>query len=118
MDKPLNTKYVYEFQDGSTCEMTLAFYALYMLRGKNKALYERYNAAMNRMGDQKKNGYDELDSLVILYSAYLCANLDNLDSVMTEEEFLMKCGNDRLAVGKAMQSLTTAKKQSASVNHS
>lgn len=110
MDKPLNTKYVYEFQDGTTAEMTLAFYALYMLRGKNRTLYERYNAAMNRMGDQKKGGYDELDTLTILYTAYLCANMDDLNNVISEEEFLMKCGNDRVAVGKAMQALTTAKK--------
>jgi hypothetical protein len=110
MDKPLNTKYVFEFQDGATAEMTLAFYALYMLRGKNKSLYERYNAAMNRMGDSKKGGYDELDTLTILYTAYLCAHIDRLDNVMTEEEFLMKCGNDRVAVGKALTDLTTAKK--------
>ncbi|EGC8431284.1 hypothetical protein H9185_001163 [Listeria monocytogenes] len=110
MDKPLNTKYTYEFQDGTTAEMTLAFYALYMLRGKNKSLYERYNAAMNRMSDQKKGGYDELDTLTILYTAYLCANMEDLEHVMSEEEFLMKCGNDRVSVGRAMQSLTTAKK--------
>lgn len=110
MEKKLNTKYTFEFQDGTTAEMTLAFYALYLLRGKNKSLYERYNAAMNRMSD-KKNGYDELDSLIILYAAYCCANLDNISELIPEEEFIYKCGNDRIAVGKAMQELTTAKKQ-------
>ncbi len=110
MEKPLNTKYVYEFQDGTSAEMTLAFYALYLLRGKNRSVYERYNAAMNRMGDQKKGGYDELDTITILYTAYLCANMDDLEHAMSEEEFLMKCGNDRVAVGKAMNALTTAKK--------
>lgn len=110
-DKPLNTKYIYEFEDGTTAEMTLAFYALYQLRGKNKGLYERYNAAMNRMGNQKNGGYDELDTITILYTAYLCANLNDIDSAMTEEEFLMKCGSDRISVARAVQHLTQPKKQ-------
>lgn len=118
MEKPLNTKYTFEFQDGTTAEMTLAFYALYMLRAKNRSLYERYNAAMNRMGDQKKGGYDELDTIVVLYTAYLCANLNNLEAAMSEEEFLMKCGSDRVSVGRAVRMLTQPKKTQASGNHS
>lgn len=111
MDKPLNTKYVYEFQDGTTAEMTLAFYALYMLRGKNKGAYERYNAAMTRMGNQKTGGYDELDTITILYTAYLCANIDGIDGAMSEEEFMLKCGSDRNSVAKAVQHLINPKKQ-------
>ena len=117
MDKPMNTKYVYEFQDGSTAEMTLAFYALYMLRGKNKEIYKRYNTTMNAMAE-KNYVYDELDTILILYTAYLCANLNDFDNVMTEEEFMMKCGCDRESIGKAMTELTTAKKTKASVTHS
>lgn len=117
MDKPLNTKYVYEFQDGTSCEMTLAFYALYMLRSKNKDIYKRYNATMNAMAE-KNYIYDELDVITILYTAYLCAKLNDFDNVMSEEEFLMKCGNDRDSIGKAMTELTTAKKTKASANHS
>ena len=51
MEKPMNTKYVFEFEDGTTCEMTLSFYALYLLRAKNKNLYLRYNKTMAEMAD-------------------------------------------------------------------
>lgn len=108
--KMMNTKYIFEFEDGTTAEMSLAFYLLYLLRAKNKGLYERYNAAMNRMG-QKNGGYDELDSLTILYTAYLCANMDDPDKAMSEEEFMMMCGSDRMAIGQAMQALTSPKKK-------
>lgn len=116
-DKPLNTKYEFVFEDGTTVEMTLAFYWLYQLRSKKKGAYERYCATMNRMGE-KNYVYDELDTITILYAAYLCANLNDIDNTMTEEEFMMKCGQDRDAVGTAFTALTSAKKAKASVTHS
>lgn len=113
MDKPMNTKYVFEFEDGSTCEMTLAFYVLYLLKAKNKSLYDRYNKTMNGMTDKKKE-YDELESLTILYTAYRCANINEPEeNLMSEEEFIIKCGSDRKAVGRAMQRLINPKKPQA-----
>ena len=115
MEKSLNTKYVFEFEDGTTCEMTLAFYALLMLKGKNKSLYERYNRSMNNMADVKK-GYDELESLTILYTAYVCANInESEENLMSETDFIIKCGSDRVAVGTAVGALTNPKKAKASV---
>lgn len=115
MEKPLNTKYVFEFDDGSAAEMSLSFYALYMLKGKNKSLYERYNRAMNNLGSQ--GGYDELETITILYAAYVCANL-NEENILSEEEFLMRCGSDRVAVANAVRELTQPKKRTASGNRS
>ncbi len=113
MDKPMNTKYVFEFEDGTSCEMTLAFYVLYLLKAKNKSLYDRYNRTMNGMSDKKKD-YDELESLTILYTAYRCANINEPEeNLMTEEEFIIKCGSDRKAVGMAMQRLINPKKPKA-----
>lgn len=109
MEKPLNTKYLYTFEDGTTAEMTLTFYALYMLKGKNRDLYEKYNQAINRMGDQKNHGYDELDTIEILYAAYVCANLADYENVMSMEEFMQKCGSDRIAVARAVKALTSPK---------
>lgn len=109
MDKPLNTKYVFEFEDGSTTELTLAFYFLYMLKSKNKALYDRHNQTMARMGNRKETDYDELDSVMILYTAYVCAHIDDFDNLMSEEEFLMKCGSDRVAVAQAVKALVQPK---------
>ena len=114
MEKPLNTKYVFEFEDGTTCEMTLAFYALLMLKGKNKSLYDRYNKTMSGMSNNKKE-YDELDFLPILYTAYVCANINEPEeSLMSEMEFVIKCGSDREGVSSAMQELLSPKKTQAS----
>lgn len=118
MDKPMNTKYIFEFEDGTSCEMTLAYYVLYLLRAKNKSLYDRYNRTMSSLSDKKKD-YDELDSLVILYTAYVCANINEpIDTLMSEEEFVFKCGSDRKAVGRAFQRLINPKKPQAFGNHS
>ena len=114
MEKPLNTKYVFEFEDGTTCEMTLAFYALLMLKGKNKSLYDRYNKTMSGMSNNKKE-YDELEFLPILYTAYVCANINEPEeSLMSEMEFVIKCGSDREGVSSAMQELLSPKKTQAS----
>lgn len=118
MEKPMNTKYVFEFEDGTTCEMTLAFYVLLILKGKNKNLYSRYNRTMASMGNPK-NEYDELESLTILYTAYRCANINEPEeNLLTEEEFIIKCGSDREAVSNAVTALTTPKKAKASVKPS
>lgn len=118
MEKPMNTKYIYEFEDGTSCEMTLAFYVLYLLKAKNKSLYDRYNRTMNGMADKNKE-YDELESLTILYTAYRCANINEPEeNLLTEEEFIMKCGSDRTAVGRAIKRLINPKKPQAFGNHS
>ena len=107
-NKTLNTTYDFEMADGTTVKLTLAFYALYQLKSKNKSLYERYNKAMLSIAD-KKSGYDELEVITILYAAYVCANL-NADKIMNEEEFIILCGADRVAVNTALEHLITPKK--------
>lgn len=107
MTAKLNTNYMFEFEDGTTAALTLTFYKLYQLKTKNKALYDRYNTIMGNSG---KGKYDELETLEILYIAYLCANLDE-ENVMTNEEFMIKCGCDRFAVADAFKALTQPKKQ-------
>lgn len=105
----LNTTYTFTFCDGTTATMTLTFYALYRLKSNNKALYDRYNRTMQTIGSGKG---DELDSLTLLYIAYVCANANDDSSasdLMSEEEFIIKCGSDREAIGKAAQALTAPK---------
>lgn len=108
MEKKLNTTYDFEFCDGSKAVLTLAFYALYQLRSKNKTLYDRYNKVMNK---QQKGELDELDSITILYTAYHCANLNSTEELLTEEDFIFKCGSDRVAINNAIQHLVNPKKQ-------
>ena len=110
----MNTTIEFEFCDGTKVPLTLTFYALYQLKSRNKALYNRYNEIMSKTS---KGGYDELDMISILYTAYLCANTTN-KKPLTEEEFIIKCGADRVALGNAVKDLTQPKKQRGFVNHS
>ena len=108
MDKKmLNTTYDYKLADGTTVKMTLNFYYLYQLRSKNKSLYERYNRILVEQ-TKKDYAYDEIDNMEILYTAYCCANLDD-ENLLSEEDFLMLCGSDRNAVGKAIEALLAPK---------
>lgn len=112
MDKnALSTGYTFEFEDGTTCQMCLSFIRLKRLAGKNKALYERHQKVM--MNGSK----DELDTLTVLYAAYVCANMDSAD-LMSEDEFLEKCGSDRVVVNEALGALTNPKNRQASANPS
>lgn len=112
MDKTaLATRYNFEFYDGTTCEMTLAFIQLKKLSSKNKSLYERTQKIM------ANGGKDEFDTLTVLYAAYMCANMDS-ENILTEDEFIEKCGTDRFALNEALQTMTNPKKRKASEDHS
>ena len=106
------SKYKFEFCDGTTCEMSLAFIQLKRLASKKPGLYKRYQAVMN-----KGNSADELDMLSVLYTAYICANFDD-ENILTEDEFIEKCGTDRFAIRDAMEAMTNPKKRKASVSPS
>ena len=106
-NRKLNTTYDFELADGSVVELTLAFYKLYQLRSKNKTLYDRYNKIMTN--NAKDGGVDELDTITVLYAAYICANMGK-EELLNEEEFMMLCGSDRMAVNKALEHLITPKK--------
>lgn len=107
----LATGYTFEFYDGSTCEMTLAFILLKKLSSKNKTLYERCQKVL------ANGAKDEFDMLTVLYAAYVCANMNN-ENLLTEDEFIEKCGCDRNAIITASKALTSAKKQKASDSRS
>ena len=113
MDKSaLSTIYKFEFQDGETCDMTLSFIRLKKLSSKNKSLYDRQQKIMGN------GGKDEFDMLTVLYAAYVCANMDSDEPLMSEDDFIEKCGSDRPALVEAMQALTNPKKRRASGDHS
>ena len=108
MDKTaLSTKYEFEFYDGTTCEMTLAFILLKKLSAKNKELYKRCQKVMTNGAE------DEFDMLTVLYAGYVCANM-NGENLLTEDEFIEKCGCDRFAVVDAFNAMTNPKKRKAS----
>lgn len=109
--KALATTYTFEFYDGTTCEMTLAFIKLKMLSSKNKRVYTACQTVMTN------GAKDELDMLSVLYAGYLCANMD-AENILTEDEFIEKCGCDRFALADAFNAMTNPKKRKASADHS
>ena len=112
MDKTaLATRYEFEFYDGSKCQMTLAFIQLKRLSSKNKSLYTRCQSIL------ANGGKDEFDTLTVLYAAYVCANMDS-ETILSEDEFIEKCGTDRQALMDALQAMTTPKKTRASADRS
>lgn len=100
-----NTYIDFTFEDGESVQMTLAFYALYQLKTKNKNVYDEYNKIMT------KGANEELDMITVLYAAYLCANIGDVPNCMNFDEFLMKCGSDRFAIKDAMEQLVKPKKR-------
>jgi len=98
----MNTTVEFVLADGTATELTLTYYALYQMKPKHEGLYKRYNRIM-------ANGMnEELDMITVLYTAYVCANLNN-ETILTEEEFMIGCGCDRKAVSDAVKKLTAPK---------
>ena len=97
-----NTFVEFEFEDGEKVQLTLAFYLVYKLKAKNQKLYERYCKIMS------KNKTEDLETITVLYTAYVCACIYNDvpdDDVITEEEFMIRCGCDRFAAADAAYKL-------------
>ena len=105
METAKNTYYEFNFEDGGSVKMSLAFYLLYQLKAKKKAVYDEYNRIMT------KGMNEELDMISVLYAAYLCGNIADVAECMSFEDFMMRCGSDRFAIKKAVEVLTKAKKQ-------
>lgn len=105
MEKFKNTMVPFELEDGEKVNLTLAFYQLYLLKGKNKKIYDEYNRIMT------KGANEELEMVTILYAAYLCANIENIDECMSEIDFLKRVSSDRQYVASIFKELTNPKKK-------
>ena len=97
-----NTIFKFTLNDDSTVDMTLNFASLYKLSNVDKKLYLDYN---NKVTNGIKT---ELDNIVILYTAYRCANLDNY---MSYEEFLDKMPCSRQDIAEILTKLLGVKKK-------
>jgi len=74
----------YLLLDGTEVEMELTLESLYQLKDKRNEDYQRINSIL-------LNGVrDIFEQITILYTAYLCANIDNIDTCMNYEEFKKK----------------------------
>lgn len=82
MDKSRITFYEMELADGSKVKLALAYSLLFQLRKLKPKVYEEYNeVAMN-------GTKDELKHIDLIYAAYLCANIENVDECMSKEKFI------------------------------
>ena len=115
MAKGKNTFVDFELESGETVKMTLAFYLLLGLKQHRKDIYDRYNQIM------VKGPKEELESITILYAAYLCAYIQGkgtADGAMPARDFMVECGSDREAVMSAVAALTRPKRKAASESRS
>lgn len=101
-----NTFIDYELIDGNTVKLTLAFYLLKQLEGKNPKIVERYYKAIQK----KQSEATDFDAVSVIYTAYCCANIDDPE-MMDEETFTIMMGADRVSLGGLMNDLVGAKKK-------
>lgn len=104
-----NTVVDFEMQDGEVVKMTLTYARLYALRGKDEKTYKAYNRIMT------KGIQEEIENVHILYTAYLCANLDKV--CMGRDEFLERMPVDREYVNETLTKLLYPKKKKDSPKH-
>lgn len=101
-----NTVIKYEMLDGEV-EMTLQMFALYQVRAKSKAVWEKYNKITTGKGED-----GELDIAFVLYVAYMCrcvnAGID--DRYGSFENFLMNLPPDDDAMEAAYIAMRHPKK--------
>lgn len=105
MNRKMNTVIDFELNTGEKVQLTLMFYNLYQLKPKNKSLYERYNKIMTT------GPKEELDNVVILYTAYMCANLSDIENCMSEIDFMKAMPVDREYVTDTLEQLIKPKKK-------
>ena len=85
-----------ELANGNEIELTLNFARLLKVKNNNKKIYEEFMRALKQDKD-----FDVIfDSIKILYVAYLCANSNDLDNVMNEEEFCEVLPMDMAKIGQ------------------
>lgn len=95
----------FELVDG-TVELTLNFARLLKVKNHNKKLYDEFMKVIS------KKDFDVIfDSLKVVYVAYLCANSDKLDEVLSEEEFMEKTPLNLVTLNNTVGELLTPKKK-------
>lgn len=97
-----NTTYEFTMADDTKVTMTLNFLNLYKLSNVDKKLYLDYNSKVTQ------GIKTELDNILILYTAYRCANIENY---MNYEEFLSKLPCSRQEIADMLGKLLGIKKK-------
>jgi predicted HAD superfamily hydrolase len=77
-----NTYQELELENGEIVKLTLNFARLLKIKSEQPKIYDRFMKVL-----QNKDFDIVFDSLTVLYTGYLCANMNN-ESVLSEEEFM------------------------------
>ena len=99
----LNTFVKHTFADGSTVDCTITMSKVLALSNKNKDLHKLMGRLIS------KGSEDIFEMIRFVYGAYLCAHI-NEEDVLTESEFVDRCGDDYVGIGKTMRALVDPKK--------
>ena len=95
----------FELNDGEKIKLIINFGLLYQLRTKRKEIYEAYSKTI-LFGSK-----DLFDFIQILYVAYLCANINEIDSCMSLETFNEKMPPYPTEIVRVAEELTQPKKK-------
>lgn len=102
-----NTFIDFELENGTKIQLTLNFSRLLQLKNKRKNTYDKYTNALAGKGDAFEN------SLITLYTAYLCANIESLDNneVMSYETFIDSIPQNYILMNTTVDKLINPKKK-------
>ncbi len=101
-----------ELMDGNTVTLTLNFKRLLWLRGNG---YEKQVNKAMKLFSTKQEDIDILDFPLLIWAAYLCANLE---PAYTEDEFIGLLPWDLTELGEVIASLNAKKKGTPSKKRS
>lgn len=95
----------FELNDGEVIKLVVNFSLLYQLRAKKKEIYETYSKTV-LLGTK-----DVFEMIQVLYVAYLCANINNVDSCMDFNTFIERMPPDVSEIAKVTTELIQPKKK-------
>ena len=78
----VSTTIPYKLVDGKVVHLRLAWANLKLLKTKKPELYEEFNRIFT------KGAEDVFDYMRIIYTAYVCNNIDDCDSLMSNSAFV------------------------------
>ena len=97
-----NTYQELELENGEIVKLTLNFARLLKVKNDQPKIYDRFMKVL-----QNKDFDIVFDSLTVLYTGYLCANMNN-ESMLSEDEFMELVPFDleviNVVAGKLIQS--------------
>lgn len=101
----MNTYEKIVLTNGQEIKLTLNFARLLKVKNENKEIYERYN---NVILNGTKDIFDMID---VIYTAYLCANVDNKDKILSYDRITELLPHSTNLLANKINALTTSKKK-------